>query len=505
MTESPLFWLLFALLVALGLAAGLMLGRRPVGALRRQLEEEAQARAAERAAAAQALEAERSAHVETQLGRAAAEERAARTPDLEAGLASARAEREALAARLAALEAQAEERARAFEEERGRLIAAGEALKAEFARLSAEALKGSQEQFLQMAEAAVKRQREAAQQELEANKAALAGLLQPVSETLGRYQEGLKAIEEKREQAYGSLAQQLAAVAQGQGQVQAEAARLATALRSSGRVAGSWGESQLRNVLELAGLREGIDFTLQTVADGEAGAQRPDAIIRLPRDRQLIVDAKCSLADFLAAAGEADETARRAALARHARAVRAHAQGLAQKAYWTQFGQAADFVVMFLPGENFLAAALEQDTALLDWAFANRILLAGPINLLAIAKTVALVWRQETLAAEAREIGKLGADLHKALADMGEHVAGLGRNLGQAMGAYNAFVGSLERNVLPKARRFTELGVESGKKALPDLAPVSVEPRLPAAPELIAPPVADGSAAGSAALPPAAR
>ncbi len=477
MGDDPLVLALLALILLVGLGVGLLWGRRPVAGLRATLEEE-------RRAAAAALEAERSALGSVRVELAAVSERAARAEALERTLAEAEAARAELDRRLAALDAQAEERARAFEEERARLLAAGEALKAEFERLAAAALKGSQEQFLQLAEEAVKRQREAAAAELEAGKAALAGLLTPVAETLTRYQENLKAIEAKREQAYGSLAQQLAAVAQGQGQVQAEAARLATALRSSGKAAGSWGESQLRNVLELAGLREGIDFTLQSATAGEEGRRRPDAVIRLPGGRELVVDAKCSLQDYLAAAG-AEEEARRAALARHAQSVRLHARGLAEKAYWTQFAQSADFVVMFLPGENFLAAALEHDTELLDWAFRNRILLAGPINLLAIAKTVALVWRQEALAEGAREVGRLGADLYKALADMGEHVAGVGKNLGQALSAYNGFVGSLERNVLPKARRFAELGVETGKKPVPELPRLEVEPRAPAAAELL--------------------
>ena len=477
MGDDPLVWALLALILLVGLGVGLLWGRRPLGPLRATLEEE-------RRTAAEALDAERRAHGGVRVELAAAAERAARAEALERTLAEAEAARADLDRRLAALHAQAEERARAFEEERARLVAAGEGLKAEFARLAAAALKGSQDQFLQMAEEAVKRQREAAAAELEAGKAALAGLLTPVAETLGRYQESLKSIEEKREQAYGSLAQQLAAVAQGQGQVQAEASRLATALRSSGKAAGSWGESQLRNVLELAGLREGVDFTLQGSTDTEDGRRRPDAIIRLPGGRELVVDAKCSLQDYLAAAG-ADDDARRAALSRHASSVKTHARGLAEKAYWAQHAQAADFVVMFLPGENFLAAALEHDTTLLDWSFQNRILLAGPINLLAIAKTVALVWRQEALAEGAREVGRLGADLYKALADMGEHVAGVGKNLGQALSAYNAFVGSLERNVLPKARRFEVLGIETGKKPVADLPLIESEPRPPAAPELL--------------------
>ena len=474
--DDPLPWALLLLLLV-GLGAGVLLGRRPLAALRATLE-------AERRTAAEALEAERRAHGAARVELAAAAERAARVAGLERALADAETARADLERRLAALDAEAQARARAFEEERARLVAAGEALKAEFQRLAGEALKGTQTQFLEVARETIEAQRKAAAAELEANKAALAGLLTPVSETLSRYEAGLKAIEAAREQAYGALREQLGEVGRVQSQVQAEASRLATALRSSGKVAGSWGENQLRNVLELAGLRAGVDFTLQASTDGEDGRRRPDAVLRLPGGRQLVVDAKCSLQDYLAAAG-ADEDARRAALGRHAAAVKQHARGLAERAYWSQFEQAPDFVVMFLPGENFLAAALEHDTALLDWAFQQRILLAGPINLLAIAKTVALVWRQETLAQEAREIGKLGADLYKALADMGEHVASVGRNLGQALGAYNSFVGSLERNVLPKARRFEALGVDTGRKPLPELLALDAKARAAAAPELL--------------------
>ena len=212
-------------------------------------------------------------------------------------------------------------------------------------------------------------------------------------------------------------------------------------------------------------------------------------MIHLPGGRQLIVDSKCSLNDYLAAAEADGEDGRRAAFKRHAAAVRVHARGLSDKGYWKDFGASADFVVMFLPGENFLSAALEHDLPLLGWAFEQRILLTGPINLLALAKTVALVWRQETQAEQWREIGKLGADLHAAIATMAEHLAVVGKNLGQAVNGYNNFVGSLERNVLPKARRFTDLGVEPGKKPMPALTLVDTVTTAPHAPELrLAPP-----------------
>ncbi|MCA3256092.1 MAG: DNA recombination protein RmuC [Alphaproteobacteria bacterium] len=352
--------------------------------------------------------------------------------------------------------------------------------------LAGETLRKNQQQFIEMATETFKVQREKADAGLQKNKAEMAELIAPMRDTLSRYEEQIKAIEVARAEAYGQLKSQIETVAQGQLAVRDEAAKLVSALRSSGKTAGSWGEQQLRNVLEMAGLREGLDFSVQTSTDTEDGKRRPDAIIRLPGGRELIIDSKCSLNDYLAA-GEADgEDARRAAYKRHALAVRAHAKGLGEKAYWNEFGKSADFVVMFLPGENFLSAALEHDLALLGWAFDQRILLAGPINLLAIAKTVALVWRQETLAEEAQRIGELGADLHAAIATMADHVARVGGNLDSAVRAYDDFVGSLERNVLPKARRFTEMGVEKGKKQVAEVKPVAKTTRTRVAPELIA-------------------
>ncbi|WP_353217740.1 DNA recombination protein RmuC, partial [Sandarakinorhabdus sp.] len=317
------------------------------------------------------------------------------------------------------------------------------------------------------------------------NQASLKAVLAPVAETLAKYESRLGEVEKARTESYGALNQALQQVTQGQVRVSDEAARLVTALRSSGKTSGSWGEQQLANTLEMAGLRAGVDFTLQTHMATEAGGRRPDAIINLPGDRQLIVDSKCSLNDYLAALEAGSDAERLAAMQRHAAAVRNHARGLSEKAYWTQFGKSADFVIMFIPGENFLSAAMEHDLALLSWAFEQRILLAGPINLLAIAKTVALNWRQDRLADEAREIGKLGAEIYSAIAVMAEHLVKMRKNLGETVGNYNDFIGSLERNVLPKARRFADMGVDPGKKPVPQLAAIDVPVRTEQAAELL--------------------
>jgi DNA recombination protein RmuC len=322
------------------------------------------------------------------------------------------------------------------------------------------------------------------------SEASLKAVLAPVAETLAKYENRLGEVEKARAESYGALTQALEQVTQGQARVSDEAARLVTALRTSGKTSGSWGEQQLANTLEMAGLRAGIDFTLQAHIGTDAGGRRPDAIINLPGNRQLIIDSKCSLNDYLAALEAGSDADRLAAMKRHAAAVRAHARGLSEKAYWSEFGGAADFVIMFIPGENFLSAALEHDLALLGWAFDQRILLAGPINLLAIAKTVALNWRQEKLAEEAREIGKLGADIYSAIAVMAEHLAKMRKNLTETVGNYNDFVGSLERNVLPKARRFADMGVEQGKKPVPVLAAADANVRAEQAQELLPAPAA---------------
>ena len=396
-------------------------------------------------------------------------------------LTSVDTEKARLATALAALQAQQDERDMGHARQMADL-------KANFAALATDALAAAQTQFLARAESRF------AEQKL-LSETGLKALLQPVAETLTRYEGELKKVEAARTEAYGGLTAQIAAVTLGQRQVSNEAARLVTALRSSGKTSGSWGEQQLLNTLEMAGLRAGIDFSLQTHVSSDAGGRRPDAIINLPGGRQLIIDSKCSLNDYLAAVEAPSDAERLAAHKRHAAAVRLHARGLSDKAYWKEFGSAADFVVMFIPGENFLSAAMEHDLPLLGWAFEQKILLAGPINLLAIAKTVALVWRQETLADEAREIGKLGADLHAAIAVMAEHVSGVGRNLSQAVGSYNAFVASLEGNVLPKARRFTEMGVEKGKKPVAALGVVDTPVRTVAARELLPAPEKSAEAA----------
>jgi len=372
--------------------------------------------------------------------------------------------------KLAALAAGQAERERSYEAQLRQLTEAKEALSAQFSEVGAKLLSEAQSKFL---ERAGQRFDEHGKE----SEAKLKLLLHPVETTLKRYEEGLAKVEKDRVGSYGELREAVEQVRQGQGQVRDETARLVNALRSSPKARGRWGEQQLRNVLEMAGLSAHADFQTEVSVDTGDGRLRPDVIVRLPGGKQLIIDAKCSLNAYLDSTEATDEAMRVTCLRAHAAAIRNHASQLGQKAYWSQFGDAADYVVMFIPGEHFLSAALEHDQELWSWAFERRVLLATPTNLIAIARTVAAVWRQEKLAVEAAAIAALGKELHSRLATMGSHVVKLGRNLELATSAYNAFVGSLETQVLSQARRFEGLEVSGGTKTIEEAPFVDLLPR----------------------------
>jgi DNA recombination protein RmuC len=401
---------------------------------------------------------------------AAAEERAKQVPDLQAKLEEVRRDCSDARTECARLSSSQEERERGFELRLTELREAREALSHQFSEIGGKLLGEAQKHFLERADARFN-------QANEKSEAQLKSLLQPVEATLKRYEEGLTQVEKERVGSYRELREAVALLHAGHGQVRDETARLVNALRSSPKARGRWGEQSLKNVLEQAGLSAYADFRTEVSVDTGDGRLRPDVIVRLPGGRQLIVDAKCSLNAFLDASQEVDETLRIAHLKAHAAAIRNHAQQLGGKAYWQQFGEAADYVVMYIPGEHFLTAALEQDEGLWEWAFERRVLLATPTNLVAIARTVASVWRQEKLAEEAAEIARLGKELHARLSTMGGHVVRLGRNLELATGAYNSFVGSLESQVMTQARRFETLEVSGGAKEIDALPVIDVTPR----------------------------
>jgi DNA recombination protein RmuC len=280
----------------------------------------------------------------------------------------------------------------------------------------------------------------------------------------------VRKVEAERRDAFGQLHGQIEAMRAGQERVSGEAAKLVNALRNAPKARGRWGEQQLRNVLESCGLAEHTDFRMEVSVAGEDGGRlRPDAIVRVPGGKSLIIDAKVSLNAYQDAFGAVDEAERQLALTAHTQSMRAHVSALGAKAYWSQFDDAPDYVIMFVPGEHFLTAALEHDPKLWEDAFERRVLLATPTNLIAIARTVSAVWRQEKLAEQASEIAALGKELYARLAVMGDHVGKLGKNLATATTAYNSFVGSLESQVLTSARRFEALNVDTGTKSIEPL------------------------------------
>ncbi|HET8750588.1 MAG TPA: DNA recombination protein RmuC [Sphingomicrobium sp.] len=371
---------------------------------------------------------------------------------------------------LAGLKSAAQEREKAFEARLTELKEAKDALSAQFSEIGGKLLSEAQKAFLERADARF-------EQAGEKNEAKLKTLLQPVEATLKRYEQSLGEIEKARNASYGELKEAVAQLSQGNDQVRRETQRLANVMVSSPKARGRWGEEQLRTILESAGLAENVDFTLQgSVSDGER-TLRPDCVINLPGGRCIVVDVKCPLVAFEQAFDEEDEERRSALLLQHAGALKTYAGDLGKKGYWRQFDLSPDFVIMFVPGEHFLAAAAERAPDLIETAFRNGVIVASTINMLALAKIMAGMWRQEALAAQAQEVAEVGKELYKRLSVMGGHVAKLGRNLGLATGAYNDFVGSLESQVLTQAKRFEALKVETSGKSIEQMPVVDSSPR----------------------------
>ncbi|HXW31927.1 MAG TPA: DNA recombination protein RmuC [Acidimicrobiales bacterium] len=399
-----------------------------------------------------------------------------------AELASARAMAE-LQSELARAEATVEqeraasvERQAAWEETRNQLAG-------EFAELSAKALAHNNSQFLELADARLKETQQAASGELEQRKQAIEQLLSPLKDQLGKYEHSLRVLELERQKAYTGLNEQVRQLSESQDRLQAETRNLVTALRAPA-TRGRWGEMQLRRVVEMAGMLEHCDFDEQVTASTEEGRLRPDMVVHLPGSRSVVVDAKVPLQAFLQAVEATDDDTRRAHMQAHARQLRSHVDALSKKGYWQQFESSPEFVVAFVPGDPLLAAAFEHDPSLLEHAMANQVVLATPTNLIALLRTVAASWQQEAVAENAREVQRIGRELYKRLCVFGEHLGKAGRGLAGAVDAYNKAVGSLERSVLPQARRFQDLGVVGADKELAELEAVASVPRQPDTPEL---------------------
>jgi DNA recombination protein RmuC len=305
--------------------------------------------------------------------------------------------------------------------------------------------------------------------------------LEPVKEALRRYEDQIRALETTHQQVYGSLDQQLKSLLASESQLQRETSNLVSALRQP-QVRGRWGELTLRRAVELAGMVEHVDYLEQPSAEGESGRLRPDMIVHLPADRQVVVDAKVSLDAYLSAVEADSEEARKACLTRHCRQIRDHMRGLAAKSYWEQFQPTPEFVVMYVPGESFLHAACDADHTLMEEGLESGVVLASPTTLIALLRAVAYGWRQEQVAQSAQQVSDLGRELYERIRVFLGHLSTVGRSIERAASCYNQAVGSLESRVLPSARRFRELGAASGAE-LPELEVIDTQPRRLTPPE----------------------
>ena len=332
-----------------------------------------------------------------------------------------------------------------------------------FSALSSQALKHNNEEFLKLATENLRHFQTRAQGELEQREKAIENMVKPIREALDKTEKQIQNIEKDRKEAYGALNHHLETMARTQTDLQDQTRQLVNALRRP-EVRGQWGELTLKRLAELAGMVEHCDFYEQEHVDTETGRQRPDMIIRMPDQREIVVDVKTPLDAYLSAVEAADEPTRTQHLQRHARNVRQRVQELSSKAYWSQFKDAPDFVVLFIPGDQFLGAALDQDRSLLEDALRKQVILATPTSFVALLRAVAYGWRQEQLAKNAEKIRHVGEELYQRLANFSGHLQKLGRSLETGLKAYNSAIGSFDARVMPGARKFVELGINPGKE-----------------------------------------
>lgn len=377
-------------------------------------------------------------------------------------------------ARVAA-ETRCEEMLKGLEEEKAILTRARQELADAFKALSGDALKANNEAFLALARSSFEKLQTEAKGDLAQRQQAIDALVKPLQDSLKRYDDQIQLIEKSRQAAYGGLDQHLKTMAESHKQLQQETGNLVKALRAP-TVRGRWGEITLKRVAELAGMVAHCDFIEQLSVDTEAGRLRPDMVVQLPGGRQIVVDAKAVLSAYLEAHEAQDETQRSDRLRQHADQIRERLNQLSAKAYWSQFSQSPEFVVLFLPGEHFLSAALERDPTLIEDGFSRSVVIATPSTLMGLLRAAAYGWKQEQLSEHANQVAKLGKDLYERMAMLAEHLENVGEALDKSVKSYNRAIGSISDRLLPTARKFKELGISSDKE-IPQLEPIESTPR----------------------------
>lgn len=389
----------------------------------------------------------------------------------------------ALEAEKSRLQETIEQQNRQFRDKLTLLDEARQKLADAFKALAADALKSNNQSFLQLARENLDKFQEAAKGDLEKRQQAIDELVKPVKASLDKVDSKIVELEKAREGAYQGLRTQVSSLLESQKELRTETTNLVQALRRP-QVRGRWGEIQLKRVVEMAGMQDHCDFFEQQSSNTEEGRLRPDLVVRLPAKKSIVVDSKAPLYAYLDAMEATDDEQRTEKLRDHARQVRDHIISLGKKSYFAQFDPAPEFVVLFLPGEVFFSAALEQDPGLIEMGVEQNVIIATPTTLISLLRAVAYGWRQERLAANAKEISNLGQELYKRLSDMAKHMSKLGKSLQGANEAFNRAVGSLESRVLVSARRFKELGATSVDGEIETLAPIETVPRRLQAPEL---------------------
>lgn len=396
------------------------------------------------------------AYVQEKTSRATAEERTSRISPLENQLKSLTDELVHLRAQNSALQTALEHERKHAQEKMQMLEQAQVRLGDVFKRLSTDALSANNQSFLELAHSTLQKFQETARMDLGQRQQAIGEMMQPVHQALCKVDSKILDLEKQRVGAYEVLRQQVLELTTSQKELRFETANLVKALRAPS-VRGQWGEMQLKRVVEMAGMLSHCDFLEQVSANTEAGRIRPDMIVNLPGGKKIVVDAKAPLSAYLEALEAKDDTERQQKIQDHARQVRQHIRQLSQRAYWEQFAETPDFVVLFLPGETFFSAALEGDPSLIEAGVKEKVILATPTTLIALLRAIAYGWRQESLAESTRAIGELGKELYKRICDMGDHFSRMGRHLTQSVDCYNQTLGTLEKRVFVSARKFKEL------------------------------------------------